>query len=187
VGNAVKNLFDPKVFLAKVGAGKTILEFHKNQKVFAQGDVADTIFYIQKGRIKLTVLSEQGKEAVVGILEPGQFFGEGCMNGHPLNWLSQLESMPSLCSVNQAGTCPGHLQKMRPQSRTQNFVTAAHSFDAFPDAAIDCGTGHNEGSAWGPDADRHAKLLIHFAAEGSLLDAYSQTESCRFVLAAWVG
>jgi CRP/FNR family transcriptional regulator, cyclic AMP receptor protein len=84
VGNAVKNLFDPKVFLAKVGAGKTILKFHKNQKVFAQGEVADTIFYIQKGRVKLTVLSEQGKEAVVGILEPGQFFGEGCMNGHPL-------------------------------------------------------------------------------------------------------
>ena len=84
MGKAVKNLFDPKVFLAKVGAGKTILKFHKNQKVFAQGEVADTIFYIQKGRIKLTVLSEQGKEAVVGILEPGQFFGEGCMNGHPL-------------------------------------------------------------------------------------------------------
>ena len=84
VGNAVKKLFDPKVFLAKLGAGKTILEFHKNQNVFAQGEVADTIFYIQKGRVKLTVLSEQGKEAVVGILEPGQFFGEGCMNGHPL-------------------------------------------------------------------------------------------------------
>jgi CRP-like cAMP-binding protein len=46
--------------------------------------VADTVFYIQKGRVKLTVLSEQGKEAVVGILEPGQFFGEGCLNGHPL-------------------------------------------------------------------------------------------------------
>src|SRR5471032_1561495 len=84
VGNAVKNSFDPKVFLAKVGVGKTILKFHKNQKVFAQGEVADTIFYIQKGRIKLTVLSEQGKEAVIGILESGQFFGEGCMNGHPL-------------------------------------------------------------------------------------------------------
>jgi len=84
VGNAVKNLFDPKVFLAKVGAGKTILKFYKNQKVFAQGEVADTIFYIQKGSVKLTVLSEQGKEAVVGILEPGQFFGEGCMTGHPL-------------------------------------------------------------------------------------------------------
>jgi len=84
VGSAAKNPFDPKIFLAKVGAGKTILKFHKNQNVFAQGEVADTIFYIQKGRVKLTVLSEQGKEAVVGILEPGQFFGEGCLNGHPL-------------------------------------------------------------------------------------------------------
>jgi CRP-like cAMP-binding protein len=84
VGKAVKNSFDPKTFLAKVGAGKTILQFHRNQNVFAQGDVADTIFYIQEGRVKLTVLSEQGKEAVVGILEPGQFFGEGCLNGHPL-------------------------------------------------------------------------------------------------------
>src|ERR1700694_5287908 len=79
-----KDMFDPKILLAKVGAGKAILKFHKNQKVFEQGDVADTVFYIQKGRVKLTVLSEQGKEAVVAILEPGQFFGEGCMNGHKL-------------------------------------------------------------------------------------------------------
>ena len=77
-------MFDPKVFLAKVGAGKAILEFRKNQKVFEQGDVADTVFYIQKGRVKLTVLSKQGKEAVVAILEPRQFFGEGCLNGHKL-------------------------------------------------------------------------------------------------------
>jgi CRP/FNR family cyclic AMP-dependent transcriptional regulator len=82
--NAVKNSFDPKALLAKVGAGKKILQFHKNQNVFAQGEVADTVFYLQKGRVKLTVLSAQGKEAVVGILEPGQFFGEGCLNGHPL-------------------------------------------------------------------------------------------------------
>ena len=79
-----KDMFDPKNFLAKMGAGKQVLEFHKNQPVFEQGDVADRVFYIQKGRVKLTVLSEQGKEAVVAILEPGQFFGEGCMNGHPL-------------------------------------------------------------------------------------------------------
>ena len=78
------NDFDPKTFLAKVGTGKTILKFEKNQHVFEQGDVADAVFYIQKGSVKLTVLSEQGKEAVVGILEPGQFFGEGCLNGHPL-------------------------------------------------------------------------------------------------------
>jgi CRP/FNR family transcriptional regulator, cyclic AMP receptor protein len=84
MGKALKSSFDPKVILAKVGAGKTILEFHKNQNIYAQGDVADTVFYLQKGRVKLTVLSEQGKEAVVAILEPGQFFGEGCLNGHPL-------------------------------------------------------------------------------------------------------
>src|ERR1700726_5326855 len=78
-----KDMLDPKKFLAKVGTGKQVLEFHKNQHVFKEGDVADTVFYLQKGKVKLTVLSEQGKEAVVAILEPGQFFGEGCMNGHP--------------------------------------------------------------------------------------------------------
>jgi CRP/FNR family cyclic AMP-dependent transcriptional regulator len=57
-------------FLAKVGAGKQVLEFHKNQHVFEQGDVADTVFYIQKGTVKLTVLSEHGKDAAVAILEP---------------------------------------------------------------------------------------------------------------------
>ena len=76
--------FDPKVFLAAVGTGKTMLVFSTDQVVFEQGDVADTIFYLQKGRVKVVVMSEQGKEAVVGILEAGQFFGEGCMNGHSL-------------------------------------------------------------------------------------------------------
>jgi len=76
--------FDPKEFLAKVGEGKTILEFRKDEVVFSQGDAAKTVFYIQKGRVKVIVISEQGKEAVVGIFGPGQFFGEGCMNGHSL-------------------------------------------------------------------------------------------------------
>jgi len=74
--------FDPREFLAKVGEGKAILEFRKDQVVFAQGDAADTVFYIQKGQVKVVVISEQGKEAVVGIFGPGQFFGEGCLNGH---------------------------------------------------------------------------------------------------------
>lgn len=81
---AAKSAFDPKLFLAKVGQGKAILKFDKNQVVFSQGDAADAVFYLQKGRIKVLVVSEQGKEAVVGIMEPGQFFGEGCLNGHPL-------------------------------------------------------------------------------------------------------
>ena len=79
-----RDSFDAQIFLAKMGGGKTILEFDKGQNVFEQGDVADTVYYIQKGKIKLTVLSDQGKEAVVGMLEPGQFFGEGCLNGHKL-------------------------------------------------------------------------------------------------------
>jgi CRP/FNR family transcriptional regulator, cyclic AMP receptor protein len=65
-------------------SGKSILRFKKDQNVFVQGAPADTVFYIQKGRIMLTVLSDHGKEAVVGIVGPGQFFGEGCMNGHKL-------------------------------------------------------------------------------------------------------
>jgi len=76
--------FDAHEFLAKVGVGKGVLKLEKNQNVFLQGDVADTVYYIQQGKIKLTVVSQHDKEAVVGILGPGQFFGEGCMNGHPL-------------------------------------------------------------------------------------------------------
>jgi CRP/FNR family cyclic AMP-dependent transcriptional regulator len=79
-----KALFDPKKFLAKVGEGKTITNYRKDQIVFSQGDAADAVFYIQQGTIKLTVISEQGKEAVIAMLEPGQFFGEGCLNGHGL-------------------------------------------------------------------------------------------------------
>jgi CRP/FNR family cyclic AMP-dependent transcriptional regulator len=84
MGKPAKSVFDAQVFLAKVGEGKSILQFKKGKNVFVQGDPADTVFYIQKGKIKLTVLSDHGKEAVVGILGPGQFFGEGCMNGHKL-------------------------------------------------------------------------------------------------------
>jgi CRP-like cAMP-binding protein len=81
---APKISFDPVAFLAKVGEGKTISEFGKNETIFSQGEVADAVFYIQKGRVKLTVISAQGKEAVVAIMNAGQFFGEGCLNGHPL-------------------------------------------------------------------------------------------------------
>jgi CRP/FNR family cyclic AMP-dependent transcriptional regulator len=76
--------FNPQDFLAKVGEGKTISRFERDQVIFSQGEAADTVFYIQTGRVKVVVLSDQGKEAVVGILEAGQFFGEGCLNGHDL-------------------------------------------------------------------------------------------------------
>jgi CRP/FNR family transcriptional regulator, cyclic AMP receptor protein len=75
--------FDPKLFLAKVGEGRSIGKYRKDQIVFSQGDPADAIFYIQKGKAKVTVVSEQGKEAVVAILGPDDFFGEGCLAGQP--------------------------------------------------------------------------------------------------------
>lgn len=73
--------FDPKSFLSKVGKGRSITTYRKNQPIFAQGDPADALFYIQKGRVKRTVVSKHGKEAIVAVLGPGDFFGEGCLTG----------------------------------------------------------------------------------------------------------
>jgi CRP/FNR family transcriptional regulator, cyclic AMP receptor protein len=73
--------FDPKSFLAKVGEGRSIVRHRKDQIVFSQGDPADAVFYIQKGKVKVTVVSEQGKEAVVAILGVDEFFGESCLAG----------------------------------------------------------------------------------------------------------
>ena len=73
--------FNPQKFLRQVGSGKTSLTSAKKQIVFSQGDAADAVFYIQAGKIKLTVVSPQGKEAIVAMLEPGSFFGEGCLAG----------------------------------------------------------------------------------------------------------
>jgi len=79
-----KSTFDPKVFLTKVGQGKMHADYPKNQKVFSQGESADAIYYVQKGKVKLTVVSQQGKEAVIAILGVGDFFGEGCLAGQPV-------------------------------------------------------------------------------------------------------
>ena len=73
--------FNPQTFLNKVGSGKTRLTSPKKQVLYSQGDAADAVFYIQGGRVKLTVVSQQGKEAVVAILEQGSFFGESCLAG----------------------------------------------------------------------------------------------------------
>ena len=82
--NRKRASFDPTQFLAKIGEGKSVSRYHKKQVIFSQGEIAEAIFYIQQGKVKLTVVSEQGKEAVVAILGVGHFFGEGCLNGHPL-------------------------------------------------------------------------------------------------------
>jgi CRP/FNR family transcriptional regulator, cyclic AMP receptor protein len=76
-----RSLFDPKNFLTNAGEGRTIFYCHHDQIVFSQGEAADAVFYIQQGKVKFTVLSQQGKDAVIAILGPGQFFGEGCLHG----------------------------------------------------------------------------------------------------------
>jgi CRP/FNR family cyclic AMP-dependent transcriptional regulator len=92
-----KSAFDPKTFLAKVGKGRTVANYQKAQRIFSQGDPADAIFYIQTGKVKLTVVSTQGKEAVVAILGSNDFFGEGCLAGQPLRMASAAAM--SECSI----------------------------------------------------------------------------------------
>jgi CRP-like cAMP-binding protein len=79
-----KHPFDPKVFLSKVNGGRAISDYRKDQIVYRQGDPADCVFYIQSGKIKATVVSELGKEAVIALLGSDDFFGEGCLAGQPL-------------------------------------------------------------------------------------------------------
>jgi len=83
VAKKSKPKFDPEVFLAKADGGVTISNYRKGQVVFAQGDPADSVLYIREGRVKIAVVSDQGKEAVVAFLKAGDFIGEGCLTGRP--------------------------------------------------------------------------------------------------------
>ena len=87
--------FDPKAFLTRVGDGKTTREYRNKQVVFSQGDAADAVFYIQSGKVKLTVVSTRGKEAVIGVLDRESFFGEGCLAGQPLRMATASVIQPS--------------------------------------------------------------------------------------------
>ena len=79
----------PDTFLGKLQKGKSVHEFRNKQRIFSQGDAADSVFYLQKGKVKLTVVSKRGKEAVIGMVEAGQFFGESSLvAGHPLRMAS---------------------------------------------------------------------------------------------------
>jgi cAMP-binding proteins - catabolite gene activator and regulatory subunit of cAMP-dependent protein kinases len=86
--------FNPQTFLKQIDGGKTILSVRKKQILFSQGDPADSVFYIQEGQVKLTVVSAQGKEAVVAVLEDGDFLGESCLAGQPV----RLETASSLAN-----------------------------------------------------------------------------------------
>jgi CRP-like cAMP-binding protein len=95
--DAVKAPFDPKACLAKAGQGKTIAGYPKSEAIFSQGDRADGVFYIQKGKVKLSVVNNSGREAVIAILDSGDFFGEECLTGRLLRFSSAIAL--SECSV----------------------------------------------------------------------------------------
>jgi len=87
--------FDPKTFLSTIDHGRKIAAFPKKQPIFVQGDTSDAVFYIKEGKVKLSVVSTNGKEATIGILNEGDFFGEGCLTGQPLR----------LCSATAMSDC----------------------------------------------------------------------------------
>ena len=87
--------FDPKTFLSTIDGGRKIAAFRKKRTIFAQGDPSDAVFYIHNGKVKLTVVSKSGKEATIGILNEGDFFGEGCLTGQPIR----------LCSATAVTEC----------------------------------------------------------------------------------
>jgi CRP/FNR family cyclic AMP-dependent transcriptional regulator len=80
--------FDPKAFLSTIDVGRKIAVFSQKQIIFVQGDPCDAVFYIQKGQVKITVLSKTGKEATIGIMDEGSFFGESCLTGAPFRLCS---------------------------------------------------------------------------------------------------
>src|ERR1700690_1176423 len=82
--------FAAKAFLASAGTGRTMVYYLKKKAVFQQGDPCDAVYYIESGKIQLSVVSEHGKQAVVGILTTGDFFGEGCLAGQPLHMASAI-------------------------------------------------------------------------------------------------
>src|ERR1017187_2546840 len=91
--------FDPKTFLSTMDGGRKIATLAKKQTIFVQGDSSDAVFYIQKGKVTLTVVSQMGKEATIGILNEGDFFGEGCLTGQPLRFCSATAMTD--CSVTR--------------------------------------------------------------------------------------
>jgi CRP-like cAMP-binding protein len=112
--------FDPQTFLSTSDFGRTIATFSKNQLIFAQGDSSDAVFYIQKGKVRIIVVSKTGKEATIAVLDEGDFFGEGCLAGQPLR----------MCSATAMIDCA----VMRIDKNS--MMTAIHREHAFSDMFV---------------------------------------------------
>jgi CRP/FNR family transcriptional regulator, cyclic AMP receptor protein len=95
--------FDPRKFLASIGEGRKVVAFLRKKTIFKQGETADAVFYIQQGKVTLSVVSKNGKEATLGVLNKGDFFGEGSLAGQQLrmgsaNAMTDCEGLPGFCS-----------------------------------------------------------------------------------------
>lgn len=104
-----KPRFDPNAFLAMAGGGRTVATYAKDAAVFAQGEPADAVFYIRTGKVKITVVSAQGKEAVVVVLDADEFCGEGCLAGQPhrMATATAMRAPPQLPDARRLN--PGHV------------------------------------------------------------------------------
>jgi CRP/FNR family transcriptional regulator, cyclic AMP receptor protein len=152
--------FDPKSFLRVINGGRKILAFPKKQAIFVQGDPSDAVFYIQKGKVKLTVVSKTGKEATIGILKEGDFFGEACLTGQPLR----------LCSATALTDC----SVMRVEKKTMlNVLHEEHAMsDVFVAYLLTRNSRYEEDlvdQLFNSSEKRLARMLLmlaHFGKEG---------------------
>jgi CRP/FNR family cyclic AMP-dependent transcriptional regulator len=124
--------FDPKSFLAKVGEGRSIDRFGKDQIVFSQGDPADAVFYIQKGKAKVTVVSEQGKEAVVAIFGTNEFFGEGCLAGQGQRISTVTTSVNFLLTGSVSLPVKPQIRQPPPDGVTSDTCDEPHRGNSVP-------------------------------------------------------
>ena len=155
-----KDDFDPRKFLATIGKGRKVVSFHKKQTIFTQGAAADTVFYIQQGKVRLTVVSKIGKEATLGILSEGEFFGEGGLAGQSLR-------MGSACAIAEC-------ELLRIDNKA--MMLALHREHAFSDMFVAYLLGRNiryeedlVDQLFNSSEKRLARILLllaHFGKEG---------------------
>jgi CRP/FNR family transcriptional regulator, cyclic AMP receptor protein len=153
--------FDPQAFLSTINGGRKIEDFPKKQTIFAQGDSSDAVFYIREGKVKLTVVSKTGKEATIGILNKGDFFGEGCLTGQPRR----------LCSATAMTDCS--LMKIDKKSMMK-VLHEEHTFsDMFVAYLLTRNIQYQEDlvdQLFNSSEKRLARILLllaHFGKEGS--------------------
>jgi len=155
-----RRTFDPKTFLSTIDGGRKIVTLRKQQTVFSQGDSADSVFYIQRGKIKLSVVAKSGKEAAIAVLNEGDFFGEGCLTGQPLR----------MCTATAMIDCTlMHIDK----KSMMEVIHREHSFsDMFVEYLLIRNIRHEEDlvdQLFNSSEKRLARILLllaHFGKDG---------------------